>query len=446
MTFYFHGFLAAGIAVYLAAGLACITGCGGAANTQSGVGRDIPTLPTSVEQISGAVQARTIHGWHSSRLVMYGGKLYAAATLRDDQARNQWKDAGVIYRREADGKWVSAARLPNQPYHMMVDPRGRFWVVAPSGYGTCEVFRSGPDADLSKWELVYNGTCAYVGGSVSPEGNVLILHAEKNGKGPNAVIAAFYDAAADTWHKSRFETPEERDGYEVIILKGKKALVIVGSSAASPPEQATQPDDVAMSFHGMKWPKAATPWRLVRLAACDDLAQGRWNTRMFINDPWGVTGLGDAYAAPDGKLCLLYSHRGGATRAEYEADKGEYYWARISDDLVAEVQPITVPVHRAKLLVDSDTGRWFLVGGQDNELRLWDLDVSGGGFKLSNERRLADTKNKLTGYVIHTLRPQRFGGQEDKGHFYLMSTGVKSDTQEKENVQLNFVSFEIPRR
>jgi hypothetical protein len=408
----------------------------------------VPTIAAQVELIDGAVKERTIHGWNSSRLVMYRGALYAAITVQDDDANNRWKDAGLILRRQADGKWVEAGRLPNNPDHLMVDPRGRFWVISPSTYNTCEVFRSAPNADLSKWELVYNGTCAYNGGSVSPEGNVLILHAETSKGRPNAVIAAFYDAASDTWHKSRFETPEGRDGYETIILKGKKALVVVGSSAFPPPEQAKDPNDVMISFGGIKWPKAATPWRYVRLAACDDLTQGQWKTRPFIDDAWGATGLEDAYATSDGKLYLLYWHGGGPTKADSEASKGGVYLAKISDDLSADVRKVDMPYRKPKLLVDSASGRWFLAASQNNERYLWDLDISDGQFKLDNPRRLEGTQGKLFGLVTHTLRPQRFGGEEDANRFYLMSTGAVDKTKDKEknNALLNIISFEIPKK
>lgn len=405
--------------------------------------RHTEAIATTAELVSAAVQERTIHGWHSSRLLMWGGTLYAAATHHDPHAGNAWSDRGIIYRRSGNGRWDAAGHLGTQPYHMMVDPRGRFWVIAPSDPRTCAVFRSAPGADLSRWDLVYTGTSAYVGASVSAGGDVLIIHSDGNRPGPAAIVAAFYSAAGESWHISRLETPEWRYGYEAIFLDGARALAILNSSAAPPPEGHKTGKPV-MSFWDMEWGEEATPWRHIRLAVCDDLTRGEWRQHPYLIQPWGWTGLLDVYAGPDGRPHLLYAHRGGQTREAYEADRARLYLARIGWDLDVQTTIVDREANRAKFLVDTARGRWFLVDGSDDGLFLSDVDLSGGGLRLTNERVLAGTRDRLTGYVLHTLRPQRFGGEEDPDRFHMLGVRSAGRSGDANAVPLELVSFAIP--
>lgn len=389
------------------------------------IGSGLPELPVEVELVSDGVKQRTIHGWHSSRLVMYDGHLYAAATVQDDNGDNAWQDKGILFRRESDGKWRKVGELPNQPYHICVAPDGHFWVIAPSRYRTCEVYRSKRPGDLSDMEIVYNGTCAYVGASISPEGNFLVMHAEANDAGPNAVITKFYKASTDTWYTSRFETPEHRCGYEGIILRGKKAIAVVNSSACPPVEGATINE--------------SSPWRKVRLARCDDLTKGQWTTRMWLDRDYGATGLADIYFHDD-SIYLTYSHRGADSPEEYSSSQSGNFIARISDDLSVEVYPFPQSVGAGRIL-RSLSGKFYFLGRSGSDLSLWDMDVENS-FGLSNERRLVGLGDKLAGYVMHTLRPQRFGGEDDGDTIHLLNTTTSSE--DPNNEKLYHASFRLP--
>ena len=386
-------------------------------------GQGLPEIVATVEVVSDAVKARTIHGWHSSRLVMYDGALYAAATVADPDGINDWQDRGLLYRRDASGGWRVVGETPNQPYHMCVGADGRFWVIAPARYHTAEVFRSRAAGNLGDLEMVYNGTCAYLGASVNADGDFLLLHARDGTSIPNAVIAKFYDAATGVWHTSEFPTPEGRCGYEGIILRGQSALAIVNSSANPPPQDATAQE--------------SSPWRTVRLARCDDLTEGQWVTRAWLDPPYGSTGLADMYV--DGDVTYLtFSHRAATSLAAYGDTPGGNYIARIGRDLSVESFPFPVGVGGGRIVRDT-AGGFAFVGRSGDEMHLWDMDV-GDGFALSNERRLVGTAGKLTNYVIHTLRPQRFGGETDGDTIHLLGTTV-TDNPDRET--LYHVSFAL---
>lgn len=384
---------------------------------------ELPDIPTIIEVVSDRVKQRTIHGWHSSRLVMHDGALYAAATVADPHAENDWQDRGVLYRRDEAGAWFVVGETPNQPYHMCVGADGRFWVVAPSRYHTAEVFRSVTPGDVSDLELVYNGTCAYLGASVNAEGDFLLLHARDGTSLPNSVVAKFYEAATGEWHTSEFDTPEGRCGYEGIMLRGKSAFAIVNSSANPPPEGAT--------------PQTSSPWRTVRLARCDDLTKGEWVTRPWLDAPYGSTGLADMYSDGD-DIYLTYSHHAADAAETLAVTAGGNFVARIRPDMSVEAFPFPVGVGGGRIVRDA-AGAFAFVGRAGDEFHVWDMDVANE-FALSNERRLAGTAGKLTNYVVHTLRPQRFGGEADEDTVHLLSTTVSEDP---DNETLYHVQFDL---
>ncbi|MFA6134809.1 MAG: hypothetical protein WC869_12405 [Phycisphaerae bacterium] len=385
-------------------------------------------IPTTLQKISDSVKDGTIHGWHTSKLVRYGGALYAIATVADEKDPN--KSRGILYRRDKDGSWVEARRLNYEPYVLMVDPKGRFWILGRPTEELCEMYRSDPDADFAHWERMYVVRSTHPGAAISPEGNILFMWAH----GRQGISAAFYDAATDMWHTSSIggiPEIERRYGYEAIFLRGKSALVVMQSY------NAFAPDGNSAQSPGS--------WRYVRLARCEDLTRGPWEQKALVENLWGVTYLFDAYQADDGKTYLSYYTRGGKTKEEFEKG-GHGYLATIGKGLDVDIKPVDYPSGKTKFLVDS-AGRWTLMGIRNNEIHLWDLDVSSG-LTLSNERRLADgDANNFAGYVIHTDRPQRFGGESDKENFYLLSTGQPETgaPKDRSKVPLWFLSFPIPK-
>lgn len=392
-------------------------------------------VPAKVELISDRVSATTVHGWQTCRLVRYGTILYASAARSNPEAKNFWEHGGLFFRREPDGRWVEAGRLPFNPYTMCVAPDGAFWGVAPSSYEDCHVYRTAEPKDLTRFEEVHTGTCSYLGASVGPEGNFLVLYAESSRStagDPNGVIAAFYERATDTWHRSRIETPEGRYGYEGIILRGRKALTVLNSSLTDPAHS---------DGRGTKY-----SWRHVRLARCDDLTKGEWVNKGWLMPQDGRTTLQDLIVGPDGRAYLSYSHVTAASHeALMEIGGAPHYIARIHDDLSVDAFQTGLNASSTRLLVDS-RGGWHIIGrsGRGN-LRLWGLDPERG-FKPGDERQVAGTE-KLEDYVIHTLRPERFGGEGDGDGdvVHLVGTPSAPDPPGKErgDVELWHVFFSL---
>ena len=108
-------------------------------------------VPTRVEKIAEGVSVTTIHGWNTCRLVRHGGVLFASAAVSNPRAAEYWDHGGAFFRRD-DGRWKEVGRLPFNPYTMAVAPDGTFWVVAPSSYTDCRVFRSRAPGDFSELE------------------------------------------------------------------------------------------------------------------------------------------------------------------------------------------------------------------------------------------------------------------------------------------------------
>ena len=392
-------------------------------------------VQTHVEVIHPRVSATTIHGWNTSRLVKLDTSLYASAAKSNPEAKHFWDHEGVFFRREADGTWSEAGTLPLNPYTMCVASDGTFWVVAPSSYSECRILRSKRVGELDSLEVVRVGGCSYLGAGVSPEGNFLVLYAaspDSTAGVANAVVADFYDRSTGDWHTSTIATPEGRYGYEGILLRGRRALVVLQSSLTDP---------LHSDVRGTNY-----SWRHVRIAACDDLLGGTWKNEGWLVPQDGRTFLHDLVEGPDGNAYLSYCH---ASAASHEAllDLAEtpHCIARIHDDLTVEVFETGLDVASTRILVDAG-GAWHLIGRSGaGGLRLWDLDPDRG-FKPTRECELEGTE-WLADYVIHTLRPDRFGGDGDGDTVHLLGTPSPPDPPGKEraDVELVHVWFRFER-
>ena len=120
-----------------------------------------------------------------------------------------------------------------------------------------------------------------------------------------------------------------------------------------------------------------------------------------------------------------------------------HYVARIHDDLSVETFETGVNAAATRLLV-SPSGSWYILGraGKGN-LRLWALDPTRE-FGVGDVREVAGSE-KIEDYVIHTLRPGRFGGEDDGAAVHLVGTTVAPDPQGKEraDVEMWHVSFRL---
>ncbi len=377
----------------------------------------LPQLPTVVERITDNAAVGVIHGWHSNHLLKYNGVLYADGRVDDPAANNEnaigaspgyaWTWGSGFFRRLPGGQWEKVCSSLESSYLSLMAPDGRMWDIAPSSFDMAEVIRMKNPLDFSTFEVVYAGSCSYMGASMSPEGNFLMLHAESKdieAFRPNAIISAFYDQSTGKWHKQRFVTPEGRYGYIGILLKGKRALAVLNSAISDPK---ANPDPPHYS------------WRHVRLAKCDDLTTDKWENRGFLMPEFGATSLMDFIEGPDGNAYLAYSHGAANTLEEWRKTPTHHYIARIKPDLSAEIFPTTLEAGATRILLDSKGG-WYVLGrASDSELHLWAIDPSNG-FKPTREWVLPGTK-KLEGYVIHPLRPERFGGEADGDTIHVMS-------------------------
>ncbi len=399
----------------------------------------VPSLPVKGELVCGNVSANTIHGWQSGRLVKFEGALYATAgAIRPNEKPGDMMGSdtnSLIFRREPDGAWRQAAVVNSRSYTWSVAPDGTFWVVGPASYNDANTFRTRTPKDFSSFEPAYGqGSSSYLGASISPEGNFLLLHAESNQMEAfvsNAVVAAFYDNDAKAWSRSRLETPEGRYGYEGVLLRGKTALAVLNSALRD---------------------KAANPvpphysWRHVRLARCDDLTQGQWVNKPWLMPKFGDTVLQDLMRGPDGLAYLAYAYREGTNSCEEAAAKPLlHYIARIHDNLEADVFPTGLPAGSTRILVDR-AKNWYVVGrlAAGQNLHLWQVDDKAG-FKPIREYELPGT-DRFDGYMIHTLRPERFGGESDGDTVHLMTTRhiAAADGKAIDHAELWHAQFDLP--
>ena len=116
------------------------------------------------ELVCAKVHRSTIHGWHSNRLLRYGGTMYACATLPAASGQRDWDAKGIFFRREASGRWVRAGELPHQPYILCAGPDGRFWVLGSTSFFNVHVYRMRNRLDFGSFEELYTGTNSYMGG------------------------------------------------------------------------------------------------------------------------------------------------------------------------------------------------------------------------------------------------------------------------------------------
>lgn len=224
---------------------------------ESGKQGDLPIVPAQVELVCPKVHPGTIHGWHSNRLLRYGGRLYACATIPSPKSDKTFEQPGAFFRREADGTWKQVGTLDYPPYLMCAGPDGRFWVLGSTAFANVHINRMKVPLDFGSLEELHTGTNAYMGAGISPEGSFLVVYAETQEQRAfrhNAVIAAFYDQSTDKWHLSRIATPEGRYGYEGVIVRGRQGLAVLNSTILDP-EHA----------QGASTPGATSAWPAVKI-------------------------------------------------------------------------------------------------------------------------------------------------------------------------------------
>jgi hypothetical protein len=386
----------------------------------------LPLIATKAELVADNLSSSVIHGWQSSRLVKYNGVVWACGTIDNPKSPDEFKTSGVFFRRHSDGGWKAAGTLPHAVYSMCVGPEGEVWAIAPHGYSSAEIYLTRRPLDFSSFEEVFKGTCAYEGASVSPEGNFLLLYAESaqmRAFVTNAVWAAFYEKTTGTWHKSRMITPEGRYGYEGMIVRGKRAIAVLNSAIQDP-----KANPVAPHYS----------WRHVRLARCEDLTKGEWAQEPFVMPAFGGTALQDLMLGPGGKAYLVYNNQSSDTLEGLSKVPYVEYIVRIHPDLRTDRYTPGIEVGPAKLFCDGK-GRWFMAGKAGKEYHLWRLDPDKG-FKPVKEWRLEGTE-VLEGYVCHTLRPERFGGEADTDTIHLMTAKY---FKAPDRAQLWHVFFTLP--
>ncbi len=389
-------------------------------------GGALPVIAAKAELVAEDLSSSVIHGWHSSRLIKYKGVLWACGTVDNPKSPDEFKTSGVFFRRDSDGTWKVAGSLPHAVYSMFIGPEGEIWAIAPHGYSSAEIYRMRRPMDFSSLEEVFNGTCSYEGASVSPEGNFLLLYAESpqmQAFVTNAVWAAFYEKANGKWHKSRMVTPEGRYGYEGVIVRGKRALAVLNSAIQDP-----KANPIAPHYS----------WRHVRLACCEDLTKGEWVQKPFVMPAFGGTALQDLMLGPDGNAYLVYNNQSSDTLEGLAKVPYVEYIVRIHPDLRTDRFTPGMELGPAKLFCDAK-GRWFMAGKAGKDYHLWHLDPDKG-FKPMKEWLIEGTDG-LEGYVCHTLRPERFGGEADGDTIHLMTAKY---LKAPDRAQLWHVFFSLP--
>ena len=396
-------------------------------------------IDVTVECVVDEIGAGTIHGWNTARLFKYDNVLYFAGNeiQTPENSGNVWRDHGVIFRRDlsAGGSWEQMAVIDPRVYTSCIDHLGRFWTVSPRHFNYVTLWRSEPGMDLDNWTRCYDGTCAYLGTGVDRQtGNHLLIHTEDTNqmpRFPNPMICVFYEAATDSWRKSRIEMPEGRFGYVGIIVRGRRAVILMQSTQLDPVVEPNEPH---------------YNWRLLKLARCDDLMEGDWHAQPWLMRKFGQTKPSDMVEMPDGNILVAYKHRGGDE--SYEATQETpftSYISRISPDLSVETFEPGIDVKSMRMFLGSD-GRWYLVGRPTDAemLHLWRLDAADG-FKVTAEWDLPGT-DKLKGGHLHTLRPDRVGGEGD-GDTVHLATGDHPRIRFDDTVDrfgLWHASFQLP--
>ncbi|MBX7258520.1 MAG: hypothetical protein K1Y02_19320, partial [Candidatus Hydrogenedentes bacterium] len=405
--------------------------------TIQAVAQDFPAIKAKAELISAEVHPGAIHGWHSNRLVMVAGTLYACATLPnpDGESPDQpHKNPGAVFRREPDGKWSTVGTTSFPPYILMADSQQRMWILGASAWDTLHVLRTRLPRDFATLEEVHQAKNAYFGASISPEDNVLVLWAtqqEQAAGKANSLTADFYDAAQDKWYKSTIATPEGRYGYEGILLNKETALAVINSSLYDP-EHA---DSAGGKYS----------WRHARLVASDDLHKKRWRNKPWLMPADGRTVLQDLILGNDGNAYLSYAHVSAPSHIELLAAlHTPHYVARIGHDLQVTEFETGLRASATRLLVDA-SGEWYLLGRPESggALHLWALDAANGFVPV--REFVIEGSDVLEAYVVHSLRPERFGGESDGETIHLLSTRPARDAEGKDlgRAELWHVSFNL---
>jgi len=397
-------------------------------------------IDVTIEQIAPEVGSATFHGWNTGRLVKTGGALWFAANLPmpDDADGSDWTvQRTQMYRRdlsEPDGAWELAADIHPRTYTCCVDNQGRFWSISPKHFNYITLWRSGANMDLDDLVRCYDGTCAYLGMGVDRvSGSHLLIHTKDTNhmpRFPNPMICVFYDAATDAWRVSQIEMPEGRFGYVGIIVRGRKALVLLKSTQY---DEVVEPNDPHYN------------WRMLKLARCDDLMEGQWVTEPFLMPKFGHTRMCDMMERPDGRVLLAYRHRGGDE--SYEATQAMPITFRVSvfgDDLKATTFEPDIDVEGGRMFLGSD-GQWYFVGrsAESEALRLWRLDEANG-YEPTAEWELPGTE--ILKGMLHTLRPDRFGGDDDGDTVHLATSDIPGVPfgDYRDRVGLVYARFDLP--
>lgn len=135
---------------------------------------------------------------------------------------------------------------------------------------------------------------------------------------------------------------------------------------------------------------------------------------------------------PDGFAYLSYAHASAPSDAAMRAlTVTPHYIARIHPDLAVDIHPTGLTAGSTRIVADS-RGGWHIIGrpGSGGDLHIWDIPPERG-FQPCNERVLRGT-DKLQAYVIHTLCPERFGGQANGNTVHLLCTCLAKDAAGKD--------------
>lgn len=389
-----------------------------------------------IELIRNPVNTCTIHGWNTGRLFRQDGTLYFAANVPRPSGNDDadWaQDRGLIFHRpEGADRWEERAEIPPRFYTGCVDGDGRCWIVDPQEFSRVKLWRTRAAMNFEKLDLMYQGTCAYLGAGVSPDNSFLFMHAEDTNhtvRFPNAMIGVYYDRPTDSYHLSRIETPQGRFGYVGIIQTGRKAIALLQLTQYDPEVEPNEP------YYN---------WRMIKLVRCDDLIEGKWTEQPVLERAFGQTQMQDMMRGPDGMIYTSCKHRGGDE--SYEVTQELPFTNRIirvAEDLSFETFFPDIDSDSTRLFFDS-RGHMYAVGRNGGILHLWKLDIDDG-MKVTSHWPLEGTE-KMAGGIMHTLRPERFGGEGDGDTIHLATSnpdpgGFGSTVRE---LELWYTRFELP--
>ena len=238
--------------------------------------------------------------------------------------------------------------------------------------------------------------------SISPEGNVLTLHATNNNHHadtPNSVVSAFYDTQTDRWYHNGWDTPDGRNGYHRMLMNGRSALGVC--------QRAVYETTSKYAVWGKEY---GGTWRKVTLFACDDLTTEPWRIRRYwLEPPFGATMIWDLFRGPDGEAYVAYDYVTAETFEDSDRPS-TLHIARIHEDLTAETFDLGIPGEGGRPCPVFDRkGNWYLTysDAKAKQNCLLKLDPANG-FRVTARYALGDADTPI---VLHTLRPEQFGGE-----------------------------------